>query len=183
MEEARRNNIYFNGNIQTGGNIWGLFIPKDSNGERTILKVPLTQFVRLETDLRNYYKINRKVTWANRFNVGYGYAYGNSTSLPFVKQFFAGGTNDIRGFASRSLGPGTYKVADTVQYADQSGDIKIMLNTELRFKLFSVLYGALFADAGNVWLRKEDPNRPGSGFKLKKCFKRNGRCNRSRFTC
>ncbi|MGY0038369.1 BamA/TamA family outer membrane protein [Pedobacter sp. NJ-S-72] len=87
--------------------------------------------------------------------------------MPFVKQFFAGGTNDIRGFASRSLGPGTYKVADTVQFADQSGDIKIMLNTELRFKLVSVLYGALFADAGNVWLRKEDPSRAGSGFKLK----------------
>ncbi|MGY0038368.1 hypothetical protein [Pedobacter sp. NJ-S-72] len=61
MEEARRNNIYFNGNIQTGGNIWGLFIPKDGKGEKTILKVPLTQFVRLETDLRDYYKVNRNV--------------------------------------------------------------------------------------------------------------------------
>lgn len=170
MEDARRNNIYFNGNIQTGGNVWGLFVPKDGNGDKSIFNVPLTQFIRLETDLRDYYKINRNVIWANRLNLGYGYAYGNSSSMPFVKQFFAGGTNDIRGFASRSLGPGTYKVRDTVQFADQSGDVKIMLNTELRFKLVSVLYGALFADAGNIWLRKEDPDRPGSGFKLNKAL-------------
>lgn len=167
MEDSRRNNVYFNGNLQTGGNVWGLFVPKDENGERSIFKVPLTQFVRVETDLRDYYKITRKLIWANRLNLGYGYAYGNESSMPFVKQFFAGGTNDIRGFAARSLGPGTYKVPDTVQYADQSGDIKIMFNTELRFKIVSILYGALFADAGNIWLRKEDPSRIGSGFKLK----------------
>lgn len=167
MEDSRRNNIYFNGNLQGGGNVWGLFVPKDSNGDKSIFKTPLTQFVRVETDLRDYYKITRKLIWANRLNLGYGYAYGNETSMPFVKQFFAGGTNDIRGFAARSLGPGTYKTPDSIQYADQSGDVKIMLNTELRFKIVSILYGALFADAGNIWLRKEDPARPGSGFKLK----------------
>jgi outer membrane protein assembly factor BamA len=170
MEEKRRNNIYFNGSIETGGNLWGLFVPKDDEGQRAIFKVPLTQFVRLETDLRNYYKINRKVTWANRFNVGYGYGYGNSSSLPFVRQFFAGGSNDIRAFPARALGPGTFKVADTAVFADQGGDIKIMLNSELRFKLVSILYGAVFADAGNIWLRKEDPLRPGSGFKFSKAL-------------
>ncbi|MBB6500778.1 BamA/TamA family outer membrane protein [Pedobacter cryoconitis] len=167
MEEARRNNIYFNGNLQTGGNVWGLFVPKDSHGDKSILNVPLTQFVRVETDLRDFYKIGKNLIWANRLDLGYGYAYGNSTSMPYVKQFFAGGTNDIRGFAARSLGPGSYKVPDSVQFADQSGDIKAMINTELRFKIVSVLYGAVFADAGNIWLRKEDTTRVGSGFKLK----------------
>ena len=125
------------------------------------------------------FSINRSVTWANRLNVGYGSAYGSSNSLPFVRQFFAGGSNDIRAFKARSLGPGTFKVADSIRFADQGGDIKLMLNTELRFKIVSVLYGALFADAGNIWLRKEDEGlpatdtrpavagRPGSGFKLK----------------
>lgn len=173
MEDSRRNNMYFNGTIETGGNLWGLFTPKDEQGQRSLFDVPLNQFVRLETDFRDYYKINRGVTWANRLNIGYGYAYGNSTSLPFVRQFFAGGSNDIRAFKARSLGPGTYKVSDTVRFADQGGDIKLMMNTELRFKLVSVLYGALFADAGNIWLRKEDvgtatkEGRPGSGFKFK----------------
>jgi outer membrane protein assembly factor BamA len=182
MEEARRNNMYFYGSLETGGNVWGLFVPKDGQGQRSIFNTSLTQFVRLEADFRDYFKITRNVTWANRLNVGYGYAYGNSTSLPFVRQFFAGGSNDIRAFPARSLGPGTYKVADSATFADQAGDIKLMLNTELRFKLFSVLYGALFADAGNIWLRKEDmgtpaspgvaavAGRPGSGFKASRAL-------------
>lgn len=174
METQRRNNTYFNGSIETGGNVWGLFVKKDATGQRSIFNVPISQFIRLEADLRNYHKVNRNLTWANRLNLGYGYAYGNSTSLPFIRQFFAGGSSDIRAFPARELGPGTFKVADSIQFADQGGDIKIMLNSELRFKIVSILYGAVFADAGNVWLRKEDKGdptkpgtgKPGSGFKL-----------------
>ena len=178
MEDNRRNNTYFFGGIETAGNVWGLFTPKDEKGQRSIFSKPLTQFIRVEADLRDYYKITRKLIWANRLNLGYGYAYGNSTSLPFVRQFFAGGSNDIRAFPARTLGPGTYKVPDTAIFADQGGDIKLMLNSELRFKIVSILYGALFVDVGNIWLRKEDlgvpgtddKGRPGSGFKLKNAF-------------
>ena len=175
METARRNNIFFNGRVETGGNLWGLFLPKDELGRRTLFGESLTQFVRLETDLRDYYKISRNLILASRLNLGYGYAYGNSTTLPFVRQFFAGGSNDIRAFRARILGPGTYKVPENRTFSDQGGDIKMMLNTELRFKIVSVLHGAFFVDAGNIWLRKEDKGvpgtadtgRPGSGFKLK----------------
>jgi outer membrane protein assembly factor BamA len=174
MEDQRRNNIYFNGSLETAGNVWGMFVPKDKFGKKSIFKVPLSQFIRVEMDLRDYYKIKRNVTWANRLNLGYGYAYGNSTSLPFVRQFFAGGSNDIRAFPARSLGPGTFQVDQNALYFDQGGDIKAMLNTELRFKLFSIVNGALFVDAGNVWLRKEDPladpPRPGSEFKLSRAL-------------
>ncbi|TCD17980.1 hypothetical protein EZ456_22280 [Pedobacter psychrodurus] len=178
MEDSRRNNTYFFGGLETGGNVWGTFVPKDEEGKRTLFNVPLTQFIRVEADLRDYYKITRNLIWANRLNLGYGYAYGNSTSLPFVRQFFAGGSNDIRAFPARTLGPGTFKVKDDAIFADQGGDIKLMLNSELRFKIVSVLYGALFVDAGNIWLRKEDlgePGKPetarlGSGFKLKNAF-------------
>ncbi|WP_406823889.1 BamA/TamA family outer membrane protein [Pedobacter sp. KACC 23697] len=178
METNRRNNVYFYGGLETGGNVWGLFTPTNDQGQKTLFNTPLTQFIRAEADLRDYYKINRNLVWANRLNLGYGYAYGNSTSLPFVRQFFAGGSNDIRAFPARTLGPGTYKVPDDALFADQGGDIKLMLNSELRFKIVSVLYGALFVDAGNIWLRKEDlgePGKPetarlGSGFKLKNTF-------------
>jgi outer membrane protein insertion porin family len=190
MNESQRNNIYFNGGLELGGNVWGLFASKNSTGKNSIFGIPINQFVRLEVDLRDYFKVTKNVIWANRLNLGYGYSYGNSSSLPFVRQFFAGGTNDIRAFAARSLGPGTYNYRDYLKpgqdatYTDQSGDIKAMLNTELRFKMVSILYGALFVDAGNVWLRKEDmgtppndddpigsPARPGSGFELKNTFK------------
>lgn len=178
METFRRNNIYFNGGIETAGNLWGLFVSKDNLGRRSLFNTSLTQFVRLELDLRDYYKVNRNVTWASRLNLGYGYAYGNGTTLPFVRQFFAGGSNDIRAFRARTLGPGTYKVPDDQTFSDQGGDIKMMLNTELRFKVVSVLYGAVFVDAGNIWLRKEDTGvpgttntgRPGSGFKLNRAL-------------
>ena len=72
-----------------------------------------------------------------------GYAYGNSYTMPFIKEFFAGGANDIRAFRSRSLGPGSYYAGnrDTAFIADQPGDIKIEMNTELRFKLFSISAG------------------------------------------
>jgi outer membrane protein assembly factor BamA len=166
MQEQRRHNLYFFGGLETSGNLWGLFVPENENGERRLFNIPLTQFIRVETDLRSYYKINPGVVWANRLNLGYGYAYGGSTSLPFVRQFFAGGTNDIRAFRSRSLGPGTFKVNDDAFIADQGGDVKMMLNSELRFKLVSILHGAAFVDAGNIWLRKAD-NRPGTEFKLK----------------
>lgn len=175
MEDKRRNNTYFYGGLETGGNVWGAFASKDDNGKKDIFGIPLTQFIRLEADLRNYHKITRSVVWANRLNAGYGYAYGNSTSLPFVRQFFAGGSNDIRAFRARSLGPGTYQANQELAFPDQGGDIKMMLNSELRFKIVSVLHGALFVDAGNIWLRKEDKGVPGtsntgragSEFKLK----------------
>ena len=167
MEDNRRNNMFFYGSVETGGNVVGLFAKENDLGKKEIFGTNLTQFVRLEADFRDYFKITRNLIWANRLNFGYGYAYGNSTSLPFVRQFFAGGSNDIRAFQARSLGPGTSSIPTTEIYADQSGDIKAMFNTELRFKLVSILHGAIFADAGNVWLRQEDPEKPGSGFKFK----------------
>ncbi|SOD15252.1 Outer membrane protein assembly factor BamA [Pedobacter xixiisoli] len=167
MQDKRRHNLYFFGGLETSGNVWGLFTPKNAEGKKEIFNTALTQFVRVETDLRSYYKVTPTVIWANRLNLGYGYAYGGSTSLPFVRQFFAGGTNDIRAFRARSLGPGTYQIPNNnTGFADQGGDIKMMLNSELRFKIVSILHGAAFVDAGNIWLRKEDPLRPGSEFKL-----------------
>jgi outer membrane protein insertion porin family len=105
---------------------------------------------------------------ASRILGGLGYAYGNSEVLPFIKAFFAGGTNDIRAFRARSLGPGTYYAGNastsTVVLSEQPGDIKLEMNTEMRMKLFSVLYAAFFVDAGNIWTMKLDSARPGSKF-------------------
>src|SRR5690606_21327070 len=107
---------------------------------------------------RNYYKIKPQLILAGRANIGYGIPYGDSTVLPYVRQFFAGGSNDIRAFRARSLGPGTdnYNInPDSSQFfADQGGDIKVLLNGELRTKLFSVIHGAVFIDAGNIWTAK-----------------------------
>lgn len=159
--------IYFNGNADISGNIAGLFTGADAkNGkQKNIFNAPFAQYVRLETDLRYYLKISPRMVWASRLITGIGMPYGNSLQLPYIKQFFTGGTNSIRAFRSRSVGPGTYiDTLSTTFLPDQSGDIKLELNTELRAKLFGIVRGALFIDAGNIWLFRKDTLRPGGEF-------------------
>ncbi|MFT3933511.1 MAG: BamA/TamA family outer membrane protein [Chitinophagaceae bacterium] len=161
--------IYFNGNIDLSGNIAGLATGADvRNGkERTIFNAAFSQYLRGDIDVRYYLKSGPHSVWANRLLMGVGYPYGNSYSLPFIKQFFIGGNNSIRAFRSRSLGPGTYQaVKDSITkfYPDQSGDIKLEMNTEYRMKLVSVVNGAVFVDAGNIWLYNKDTLKPGAEF-------------------
>jgi outer membrane protein assembly factor BamA len=90
--------------------------------------------------------------WANRIIIGVGLPYGNSLQLPYVKQFFVGGTNSLRGFRSRAIGPGVYVAGDSTTVPDQTGDIKFEINTEYRPHISGPLYGAIFLEAGNIWL-------------------------------
>jgi len=103
---------------------------------------------------------------ASRAIFGLGFAYGNSRELPFIKQFFIGGTNSIRAFRARSIGPGTFdgNIQNTGFLPDQSGDVKLELNTELRGKIYNFIKGAVFIDAGNIWLLNDNPLKPGSQF-------------------
>ena len=160
------NAIYFNGTVDVAGNILGLIVPvaKDTNTKQ-IFKEDFSQYVKLESDLRYYRKVGMRMTWANRLITGVGYPYGNSRELPFIKQFFSGGNNSIRAFRSRSVGPGTFK--DTLNkdfLPDQTGDIKLELNTELRMKFSPILELAAFVDAGNIWLYRKNPEKPGAEF-------------------
>jgi len=161
--------LYFNGTIDLSGNIAGLVSGANvkSGKEVTIFNAAFSQYLRGDVDVRYYLKSGTNSVWANRLIVGVGYPYGNSSSLPFIKQFFIGGNNSIRAFRSRSLGPGTYLGArDTITkfFPDQSGDIKLEINTEYRMKLVSVVNGAVFVDAGNIWLYNKDPLKPGAEF-------------------
>jgi outer membrane protein insertion porin family len=164
-----KNNFYFNGNLDLSMNAIGILSHADvskTGVQKTIFNVPYSQYIRGEIDFRHYLSFSQTTVLASRFNAGLGYAYGNSYTMPFVKEFFAGGANDIRAFRSRSLGPGSYYAGsrDTVFYTDQPGDIKLELNTELRFKLFSVVRWAFFVDAGNTWTLRYDSSRVGSQF-------------------
>ncbi|MGN6494591.1 MAG: BamA/TamA family outer membrane protein [Agriterribacter sp.] len=162
--------LYFNGNLDLSGNIAGLVTGanKRQGDPKTIFGAAFSQYVKVETDLRYYIPLSSKNTWANRLIVGLGYPYGNSRELPFIKQFFVGGTNSIRAFRSRSLGPGTYNNTNNKTFLpDQSGDIKLEFNSELRAKLFSIVHGAIFIDAGNIWLYNDNPDKPGAQFSNK----------------
>jgi hemolysin activation/secretion protein len=156
-------------NIDLSGNIVGIFAHPDLKNHDTIkiFGAPYSQYVKGEADIRHYSRVGLKSIWANRIDLGFGYPHGNSYELPYIKQFFIGGNNSIRAFRSRSLGPGTYRPADADLgnfYADQSGDIKLEMNTELRQKLSGILEGAVFLDAGNIWLYNKDTLKPGAQF-------------------
>lgn len=162
------NSFYFNGLVDLSGNVAGLIMAKKSGAanKKTLLNAPFDQYIKLEVDGRYYRKLGLKSAWANRLILGYGNPYGNSEQIPYIKQFVVGGNNSLRAFRSRSVGPGTFKEVnnDDNFFSDQSGDLKLELNTEFRPHINGPLYGAVFLDAGNIWLKNEDPNRPGSKF-------------------
>jgi outer membrane protein assembly factor BamA len=162
--------IYFNGNLDLSGNLIGLLSGANVKKGDTLkfFNAPLSQYIRTELDTRYYVKLGPARQWANRLIIGLGIPYGNSTQLPYSKQFFAGGSNSLRGFRSRSVGPGAYEIGDrgdgVVILPEAAGDIKLEFNTELRSKLYSIFDGALFLDAGNVWLYNNDINQRNGQF-------------------
>ncbi|WP_209435097.1 BamA/TamA family outer membrane protein [Flavobacterium aquidurense] len=165
MQKRKKNTFYFNGELDLAGNITGLVTGANvkKNDTIKIFDVPFSQFVKLKADFRHYLKLSKESELASRIIVGAGLPYGNSGALPTSKQFVVGGTNSIRAFRARSLGPGSYLNTETTNnyLPDQSGDLKLEFSTEYRAKLFSIVRGALFVDAGNVWLMNADPNKPG----------------------
>ena len=168
LEKRRKNTFYYKGTLDLAGNIAGLATGANINKGDTIklFHVPFSQFIKLENDFRHYLKLGPDSQLASRIIVGAGFAYGNSNELPFIKQFFIGGTNSLRAFRARSIGPGTYNgsaIASTF-LADQSGDLKLEFNTEYRAKIYGLVKGALFLDAGNIWLLKDNPEKPGAKF-------------------
>lgn len=157
---------YFRGNIETSGNfllgVNKLFGKRrsESDGERfyKALGVRYAQFVKMDGEYRFNHYINRANTLVYRLFLGCGFPYGNMKAIPFEEAYYCGGANDIRAWHSRTLGPGGFRTED--DYPNSVGDFKLEANLEYRFKLFWLLEGALFADAGNVWNLKNYANRP-----------------------
>lgn len=170
----------FGANLDFAGNVAGLLVNKrDAFGDKSIFGISFAQYVRLDLDSRHYYQINPGLTWASRVYGGFGLPYGNTgdsessaATLPIVKQFFVGGSNSIRAFRPRAIGPGTYSRGNgttALYFQDGGGDIKLEANTELRQKFGKYLQGALFLDVGNVWMYA-DTNLYGGGSKFTKQF-------------
>jgi outer membrane protein assembly factor BamA len=130
---------------------------------------PFAQFVKLTGELRKTFNFSEKTQIATRIFAGVIKSYGNSTTAPYSEQFYIGGANSIRAYTVRTIGPGSYHSGKDSKYSyiDQTGDLKLEANVEYRFPLIAGLYGATFLDAGNIWLMKEDPARPGGKFEFK----------------
>ena len=151
-------NSFFKADFQfdIAGNLlsaFNSFMPVDTSGFRTIWNSPYSQFVRGELSLAYTWKFGRdnKQAIAVRGLGGLGYAYGNSAKMPFERLFWAGGSNSLRGWTARSVGPGSSQMDETFSIPNQTGDMRLEANIEYRFPLFSIFRGAVFADWGNVW--------------------------------
>jgi outer membrane protein insertion porin family len=186
--EFVNSNFYFNSNkfsftliesIDLAGNITSLFTtaihgsPASAESPNKPLGLPYSQFARLRSEFRYFYTPNNKSQFGWRLIAAAALPYGNSTTVPYVKQYYVGGTNSIRSFVARSIGPGTSKSPDSLSsiYVDQAGDIKLESSIEYRFNIYKYFKGALYADAGNIWLVNDDPQRAGGKFNINTFYK------------
>lgn len=130
--------------------------------------INFSQYIKGQVDGRYSQPLTPKNSLAVRAYGGIVFPFGFSKEVPYVKQFFIGGPNSIRAWRAREIGPGSFRSQDSIFY--QTGDIRLELNLEYRFDLFTVfsysVEGAVFLDAGNVWLLNEDRKRPGSQFRF-----------------
>jgi outer membrane protein insertion porin family len=128
-------------------------------------KTEFAQYARTEAEARYVHKFTARQAVAGRFLLGIAAPFGYSTNVPYIKQFFMGGPNSLRGWRLRELGPGGYKdpKASELSYNRpyyQAGDFRMEFNGEYRFKVYKYFESAIFLDGGNVWLLKQDKERP-----------------------
>lgn len=167
----KRHPIWFQASVTEAGNltscIYAMSGKKFSEQNKKLFGNPFAQFLKFTAELHKTFRLTNSLHLATRVMGGVIYSYGNSTIAPYREQFYVGGANSVRSFTVRSVGPGSFHTAQTrYSYMDQTGDLKFEMNAELRFPLFGNLFGAFFLDAGNVWLLRNDANRPGGNFSL-----------------
>lgn len=166
-----RNRTWWSTTVTEGGNLTSLAMvlagKKFGEEDKQLFNNPYAQFLKVTSELRRTYKLSEKSELATRLMGGVIYTYGNSSVAPYSEQFYIGGANSIRAYTVRAVGPGSYHNENS-SFLDQTGDLKFEANMEYRFNMIGNFNGALFLDAGNVWLIRKDVDRPGAEFRLGK---------------
>lgn len=160
------NNFWiFKTKLESAGNFLGLLsrwakTKENENGNRTILEVEYSQYIKSEIDFIKHWDLKRGKVLAMRAFAGIAIPYGNSNNIPFSKSYFAGGSNDNRAWQSYGLGPGSSGAINDFNEAN----LKLLYSAELRFKMLGKLNGAIFGDVGNIWNVLDDIDDPKSTF-------------------
>ena len=168
-----RNPIWWQTTVSSAGNltscIYRIFGKSFKEKDKKLLGVPFAQFLKVNSEFRYHYKIDKNQMIASRIAGGVIWSYGNALAAPYTEQFYIGGANSVRAFSARSIGPGSYAPDKENKYSfiNHVGDIRMEANVEYRFRIIGDLHGAVFLDAGNVWLMRKDESRPGGEFTLK----------------
>lgn len=156
--------------LETSGNFLYLIstaasLPKSDENQYQLLGLAFSQYVRFDVDAKRHWYFKYDQAFVLRTMFGAGISYGNSKALPYEKGFFAGGTNNIRAWPLNLLGPGSY-YDPTKPTIERVGDIVFVANAEYRFPVYESFKGAFFVDAGNIWLRGENPEFLNGNFKM-----------------
>ena len=171
-----KNPIWWQTTVSSAGNILSCFYALAGKGfaekEKDLFGVPFAQYLKLNSEFRYRHRLTKSTLLATRIALGAIWSYGNTSSAPYTEQFYIGGANSVRSFTTRYAGPGSYAPADdTYSFINHVGDLRFEANAEYRFNIFSDIYGAVFLDAGNVWLLRKDEARPGATFNFRDCWK------------
>ncbi|AHM59950.1 surface antigen (d15) [Flammeovirgaceae bacterium 311] len=147
------------------------------------------RFLKFSNDYRKYNPLSRNTSLAWRINAGVAIPYGDGNidmegnetkpTLPYEKFYFSGGSNSIRAFRPRRLGPGVYTPSPSQQVSgntytnliEQPGEVLFEASIEHRHNIFGFLNGAIFLDAGNVWRLQKIDALPGSQFKIDEFYR------------
>ncbi len=155
-----RNSNYFQFYTEVGGHLLSLFGQDPFGPELEYFKYSKVKF-----DIRRMHQVNRRTSIAMRLNIGAALPYGDNEALPYEKYFFGGGSNSVRAWKPRRLGPGAFGIIDdsgNVDYTrEQPGDLFFEANAEIRHRLpNSFVNLALFMDMGNIWLLRSQTVDP-----------------------
>ncbi len=160
--KRKRWDFFYQGIVDLAGNsLNGLntIFTDDPRGEQTFLGNSFAQFFRIKSQIVAKWNLTNRSQLVFRNMTGIGVPYGNSSQMPYIKEFFIGGTNSLRPYTARTVGPGRFVQFDQAE-VNQVGDFKLEFNLEYRFPLVWKINMAYFIDAGNIWLLEPDPNRP-----------------------
>ena len=171
------NHITWRSVVSEAGHILsGFYCLIGKRNKQEMIGTPFSRFVKAETQLVWTRKFTEKSKLVGRVYLGAAWSTHDSLDVPYREQFYIGGANSVRAFAVRAVGPGSYHPAErsVEDYYDQTGTFKFETNWEWRFPLFGYFNGAVFLDAGNIWLLKEDEYdrefRPGGKLRMKNFF-------------
>ena len=165
-KSAPNNQTTLRANCELSGNALNGIVhliskPAEGKNYYEFLGIRFSQYVRGDIDASHRIKFGKVTALAARLYAGAAYAYGNSNAVPFDRLFYAGGSNSMRGWAPRTLGPGSSPSPKDVVYPSQMGDMKLEANLEFRFPIWGMFHGATFLDLGNIWyIENKDANIP-----------------------
>jgi outer membrane protein assembly factor BamA len=171
------NVIRFKTSIESAGNVLRAVhdmagAEKDSTETYyELFGIRFAQYLMVDGDIAYRTQLDKHSQMAYRFYSGIGIPLSNLNALPFEKSYYGGGANFNRAWVARTMGPGSMADTGSLAGIDRIGDIKLEANVEYRFDIVGSMKGAWFLDAGNIWIREYDPQRPNAEFDVNRFYK------------